>query len=207
MLDVQTRRIEVGARISPRELEAITGERVPIPDPSGLVHLQLRRFAGCPVCNLHLASIVRRKDELEELGIREVVVFHSSAADLRKYGTDVPLAIVADPDKRLYLELGAEVSVRALLDPRAWCTIVEAIARTAFASFRGGKLPPFVPGGGRYGLPADFLIDAGGRVIARRYGEHADDQWSVDELLAHARAHRSLPVEGHAPLAFASTRA
>jgi len=31
-----------------------------IPEPDGLVHLQFRRFAGCPVCNLHLRSFASR---------------------------------------------------------------------------------------------------------------------------------------------------
>jgi hypothetical protein len=33
-------------------------------------------------------------------------------------------------------------------------------------------------------LPADFLIAGDGRIIACKYGEHADDQWSVNELLS-----------------------
>ncbi|EUA90004.1 putative alkyl hydroperoxide reductase/ Thiol specific antioxidant/ Mal allergen [Mycobacterium ulcerans str. Harvey] len=33
------------------------------------------------------------------------------------------------------------------------------------------------------GLPADFLIGSDGRVLATKYGNHADDQWSVDEPL------------------------
>jgi hypothetical protein len=40
--------------------------------------------------------------------------------------------------------------------------------------------------GGRYGLPADLLIAGDGAVVACHYGEHASDQWSVDELLGHA---------------------
>ena len=36
---------------------------------------------------------------------------------------------------------------------------------------------------GILGLPADFLVDRAGRVVACRYGTHADDQWEVDELL------------------------
>lgn len=186
------RRLGVGARIRPRELRAVTGELVRVPDPNGLVHLQLRRFAGCPVCHLHIATLKRRKSELDEAGIREVIVFHSSELELREHTEHMPFAMIADPEKRLYFELGVESSVHALLDPGAWCTIVEAIARTSFAIiFRGDKAPPFFPQGGRYGLPADFLIDASGTIVARRYGEHADDQWSVDELLAHARGSRA----------------
>ena len=33
------------------------------------------------------------------------------------------------------------------------------------------------------GLPADFLIGPDGTLVAAHYGAHADDQWSVDELL------------------------
>lgn len=33
------------------------------------------------------------------------------------------------------------------------------------------------------GKPADFLIETDGTIRARKYGLHADDQWSVDELL------------------------
>ena len=38
------------------------------------------------------------------------------------------------------------------------------------------------------GMPADFLIDTDGTVLAAKYGEHGADQWSVDELLALAKA-------------------
>jgi hypothetical protein len=45
---------------------------------------------------------------------------------------------------------------------------------------------PARPTGGRLGFPADILIDQGGKVLACRYGIHAFDQWSVDELLQFA---------------------
>jgi hypothetical protein len=45
------------------------------------------------------------------------------------------------------------------------------------------------PVGGRYGLPADFLVAPDGLIVACKYGEHAYDQWSVDELLALVHSH------------------
>ncbi|MBY0456677.1 MAG: hypothetical protein K2V38_05015 [Gemmataceae bacterium] len=36
---------------------------------------------------------------------------------------------------------------------------------------------------GPTGLPAEFLIDATGRIVAGKYGKSAYDQWTVDELL------------------------
>jgi AhpC/TSA antioxidant enzyme len=172
------------ATVGPRTLSTVAGHRVPVPDPDRLVHLQFRRFAGCPVCNLHLRSIVNRKAEIEAAGIREVVVFHSSADALRPYTADLPLDVVPDPGRALYREFGVESGPRALLDPRAWPTIVRAVAQELRAVRRGRPAPPARPEGGRLGLPADFLIAPDGRVLAAKHGAHVDDQWSVDELLA-----------------------
>lgn len=181
------RRHAVGEVISPRDLRQISGPPVPIPSPDRLVHLQLRRFAGCPVCNLHLRSVIARRGEIEEAGILEVIVFHSSAQDLRTYEGDVPFPVVADPDKHLYRALGAESAPRAL-GPRAWGAIVRGVLRSSGDVLRGrAPLPPLRPAGGSLGLPAEFLIGSDGTLAAVKYGEHADDQWSVDELLAHAR--------------------
>jgi peroxiredoxin len=152
-----------------------------------MVHLQFRRFAGCPICNLHLQSIVARHDEIEAAGIQEVVFFHSPADELATYTADLPFATVADPDKRYYRQFGVESSPRALLDPRAWGAVIRGIALTTLGRFRA---PAARQDGGRLGLPADFLIDTNGAVIAEKRGTHAYDQWSVDELLAHARAVR-----------------
>ncbi|MFC9893530.1 peroxiredoxin-like family protein [Nocardia sp. NPDC127579] len=174
--------------VSVRELTTVTGASIPVPDPDCLVHLQFRRFAGCPVCNLHLRSIVARHTEITAANIREVVVFHSSAAELRKYTADFPLDFIADPDRALYREFGVESSPRALLDPRAWPTIAHGVIRTVGVVLRKREIaPPDHPEGGRLGLPADFLIAPDGRVLAAKHGVHADDQWSVDELLAEAR--------------------
>ena len=180
----KTKRIAAGAPLGRRELTAISGQAVAIPDADQHVHIQFRRFAGCPVCNLHLQAFVRRERELEAAGIREVVVFHSTTEDLRTHASHLPFAVIADPGKHLYVELGVESAPRALLDPRAWGAIVRGVARSAFAIIRKRERPPALrPHGGRFGLPADFLVGRDGKVIAAKYGDHADDQWSVDDLL------------------------
>ena len=79
---VRKTRIELGAVIEPQELLGTRSERIRIPDPQQIVHLQFRRFAGCPVCNLHLHSIVQRHPELVAASIREVAVFHSATDEL-----------------------------------------------------------------------------------------------------------------------------
>ena len=167
-----------------RQLVTVMGGPVRVPDPDRLTHLQFRRFAGCPVCNLHLRTFVTRRAEVEAAGIHEVVLFHSSVADLRPHVADLPFDVVADPEKALYREFGVEAAPRALLHPKAWPAIVRAVAAVLPDVVRKRKpAPPAKPEGGRFGLPADFLIAPDGRVLASHHGTHVYDQWSVDELL------------------------
>ncbi|WP_306357912.1 MULTISPECIES: peroxiredoxin-like family protein [unclassified Nocardia] len=172
--------IEVGSVITPRELETLDTGRISVPDADRLVHLQFRRYAGCPICHLHLRSIVRRHQEIEAAGIREVVVFHSDAEALRRYQKDLPFAVIADPDRKLYVEFGVESAPSTVAHPKAW--LAAARGMVAQRSIGG----PLGRGEDHFGRPADFLITPDGRVLARRYGTHANDQWSVDEILGLA---------------------
>lgn len=187
--------LEAGNRIAFRELESVTGERVPVPG-DGLTHLQFRRFAGCPICNLHLRSVARRNDELAAAGIREIAVFHSPADELRPYSGELPFPVIADPRKSLYREFGVESAPRALLDPRAWPAIATGVAYELVQVVRRRRPAPPPAQGGRLGLPGDFLIAADGRLLEVKYGAHADDQWPVDEILAYAAAATSEPAPG-----------
>ncbi|XXT36165.1 peroxiredoxin-like family protein [Sorangium sp. So ce513] len=181
---------------------SVTGVPLRIPDPGFLTHLQFRRFAGCPVCNVHLRSFVRRHDEITAAGVREVVLFHSPADELREHVAGLPFAVVADPDKQLYSDFGVESAPRALLDPRAWWPIVRAIALSLPAVIaRRQRLPSRDPRGGRLGLPADLLIASDGQVLAAKYGEHVDDQWSVDDLVTLARQASAFPSRSASSIA------
>ena len=172
--------LDVGDVVAPRKLTTIDGNDVGVPAPDAIVHLQFRRFAGCPICSLHLREVARRHREIADAGVTEVVLFHSAADQLRRYQADLPFAVVADPDREVYKEFGVESSLRSLLHPRAFL----AAAR----SVRPGKLRAALsPGEDHAGKPADFLIGPDGTVRARKYGVHPDDQWSVDEMLVLAR--------------------
>jgi hypothetical protein len=161
---------------------------VAIPDNASLTHLQFRRFAGCPICSLHLREFTARAEDLADAGIAEVVVFHSSEDDLRAYQQELPFAVIADPTRSLYREFGVEAAPRSLLNPAVWPTVARAVTAAIWRALRGHATIPLVPpNGGRLGLPADFLTSSDGRVLAAHYGRHASDQWTVDELLTLAR--------------------
>lgn len=177
-------RLDTGIKVETRELLTIHSEHIRIPDRRRLVHLQFRRFAGCPICDLHLHSIAQRHQEIVAASIQEVVVFHSSAHELLRYVDGLPFAVIADSNKRLYADFRVESAPRALLDPRAWVPMARGILRSLGSIFHGKQpVPSLNPQGGRLGLPADFLIASDGNLIACKYGSHAYDQWSVDELL------------------------
>jgi peroxiredoxin len=169
-----------------RELVDIHGDLVRVPDLPRLVHLQFRRYAGCPVCNLHLRSIALRHDQILAAGIREVVVFHSSAETMLGFQGGLPFAAIADPEKKLYAEFGVQkmspmAALMAALSPRSWRAAGRALMRAPSLRGAAGR------GEEHLGLPADFLIGPDGRVLAARYGKYVDDQWSVDELLDLAK--------------------
>jgi len=172
-------------KVSARTLTTIDGSGVALPAAEGLVHLQFRRFAGCPICNLHMHEVATRHDEINKAGIAEIVVFHSSADRLRRYVTELPFAVVADPKRALYREFGVENSLRGALNR----DVVRAAGRGIRQAHSARALVGAVaPTENHLGMPADFLIASDGTVVARKYGEHADDQWSVDELLRLASA-------------------
>lgn len=169
----------VGSKVDARTLRTIDDTDIEVPSPDALVHLQFRRFAGCPICNLHIRTVARRHEQIAAAGVVEVVVFHSNADELRRYQSDLPFAVVADPQRTLYREFGVESSIRSVLHPKAW----RAGARGMRWTTAGGALGLRE---GHLGMPADFLIGPDGTVRALKYGTHADDQWSVDEILALA---------------------
>ena len=148
-----------------------------------LLHVQFRRFAGCPVCNFHLMTMARRHDEIAAAGVQSIVFFHSEAEEMRRYQSRLPFDCVADPRKQHYRAWGVETSWTALLHPRVLLNGARWVlmARRLYRKAENGIL----------GLPADFLVDPRGTLLAVKYGVHADDQWSVDELLAIARGVRA----------------
>ena len=166
---------QLGQTIDDMQITTIQNESIRIPNSDGLIHLQFRRFAGCPVCNLHLRSFVSAHSELEKLGIREVVVFHSSQKSLIAHQGERPFSVIADPTRKLYREFGVETSLMSLLNPKSWPAMMKGM-------FHHMGLPGW--GETVNGLPADFLIDRKGRLLALKYGRYADDHWSVEELLA-----------------------
>jgi peroxiredoxin len=173
-----------GSKVPIRELGAIDGQSVTVPAAAGRTHVQFRRFAACPICHLHLRGFANRSEEIARAPISEVVFFHSAAEELRGYLSLLPFTVIADKDKVHYREFAVAAGRRALAYPRPWWAAVRGGSAALFhrhdPDFAGVGLGD---GTTHLGLPADFLIDPDGTVVAVHHGRHADDQWSVDQLL------------------------
>jgi peroxiredoxin len=157
---------------------SVHGSEVIVPGrSSGLTHLQFLRFAGCPVCNLHLQEFIKRNTELNVAGIREVVLFHSEANFIDDYHGDLPFDMIADPRREIYAQYRIEKSPWAILSPAAWPGLING-----YRLRKAGKMDSTT-----FGLPADFLIDSTGQIVNCAYGAHSSDQWSVDDVLRLAR--------------------
>lgn len=171
-------RLEPGFIIPPLMLPTLSGDTLALPGGGPeLVHLQFRRFAGCPICNTHLRGFMKRADDIKAAGVREIVFFHSSADELRKHHADLPFPAVPDPTKKHYRAFGVETSLSGAFHPQALWAATKSLLR--------GKVGVRMENG-PVGLPADFLLSPTGKVLAFKYGAHAYDQWEVDELLALA---------------------
>lgn len=99
---------------------------------------------------------------------------------MRPYQGALPFPAVPDPERRWYRHFGVERSAIAVVHPQ--------VVWSALRGLVGARSNPLAGGRDQSGLPADFLIDSRGVIVGTHYGRHADDQWSLDEVLTRARA-------------------
>lgn len=139
------------------------------------VLLSFYRYASCPVCNLRVHSIIEVSPQWSEQGLAVVGVFQSPKESITQYvgRQDAPFPIVPDAKMVLYKRFGVEAKWRGLLSI--------GVVAAAMRAFRKGFLPGRVEGP-MHRTPADFLIDAQGRIAVAHYGRDVDDHIPLDTI-------------------------
>lgn len=139
------------------------------------VLLSFYRYASCPVCNLRVHSVMMSYPEWAKQGLAVVSVFQSPAESIAGYvgRQDAPFPFVPDPTMVFYKRFGVESRWGGLLSLR----VIGAMLR----AFRKGFLPGKVEGPMQR-TPADFLIDAEGRIALAHYGTDIDDHIPLDTI-------------------------
>ena len=145
------------------------------------VYLSFFRYASCPFCNLRVHELIESQGLLA--GTDVVLVFPSTLENIRAYAGKQrpPFRIVPDPEQRLYELYRVE---------SRWGGVGKAV-RKAPALIRAMFSHRFLPGaveGDLNRIPAEFVIDAGGRFVAAFYGEDIADHMPLAELSGHLRA-------------------
>ena len=114
---------------------------------------------------------------------------HSPAdklAEAQDYAT--PFDLVSDAEKKIFRAYAVERGLRGFVSPTVMLEYVRAL-RAGYSS----RL--LTSDGGVTGKPADFLIDASGRVVFAQYGKHyADSLEACDVVNAWRSAQRGAPA-------------
>lgn len=197
-------RLSIGSNAPNFAVEALGGQKVDLAALRGrTVLLKFYRFATCPVCNLHLHRFTQDYRMLEALGLTTVVLFHSPAAKIEQSrkrprtrtekgklpplsvaalyseesrGGLPPFALAADPDKRIFKAYGVETGWAGMFSPTVMRDYIQALN----AGFPAGML---TSDGGVTGKPADFIIDAEGKIAFAHYGRHYADSLDAAEIV------------------------
>ena len=123
-------------------------------------------------------------------GLTTVVLYHSPAdklAEAQDYAT--PFDLVPDAEKKIFRAYGAERGLRGFISP--------TVMREYLRALRTGYSPGLATSdGGVTGNPADFLIDAFGRVVFAHYGKHYADSLEACDVV---NAWRSVQREARTP--------
>jgi len=164
-----------GTHIEPLALTDINGKKVSVPTLGRWTHLQFRRYSGCVICNLHVHELIERQQEIKAAGIQEVLFFQSPTHYLKEQFSRKPVTIIADDERFYYKKFGVENAISSIANPSAWIPGVKGMLKFGIQLPKKGESP--------LGLPADFLLDDKGVVVAVHYGKHAYDQWTVDQLI------------------------
>jgi hypothetical protein len=179
---MKRQRIRGGERFPFIAATGLRGAWVCVPDGRpGYLHVQFSRFAGCPIGSSHLRAFVERHEEIEWAGIREVVVLRSEDKEVEARHHSLPFDVIGDPDGFFHEHCGVSSSWSALWNFDALDSIFGGIRAKDRRFYRWAFTKAW------FALPADFLLSGDGIVKAVRYGRHAGDQWSVDDLLAFRR--------------------
>jgi thioredoxin-dependent peroxiredoxin len=158
-------------------MEALDGSRLDCSRPNGPVLVSFTRYAGCPVCQLHVGSVAAAVPELRARSCSVWMVFQSEPERLAAAlaGWQPGFAAVADPAARCYDAFGVAPSLAGYVHPLS----LLALARARLAGKRHGRFE-----GRETQMPADFVLDRAGRIAFTHYGRDVGDHAEAAALLA-----------------------
>ena len=180
------KQIEQGDNLPIDSFTTIQEKEIAVKSDTGLLYLHLARYSGCPVCNLHFRTVARRMPEMKERNIEVVFVMHSSQQVMLENQGSLEWAkelnFVADPEMKIYKQLGAMQSWLKVSQPTGLATAAAGFVDFHFKNHGAEN--------GRNWVPLDILIDrATGKVVKVHQADAGiQDRWTVDTLLSFSQS-------------------
>eukprot|EP00834_Sanchytrium_tribonematis_P008397 NODE_971_length_2831_cov_1.606515.p2 type:complete len:195 gc:universal NODE_971_length_2831_cov_1.606515:591-1175(+) len=173
--------LKAGDTVPVDSVKTIDNIEIPLINSHGKVHLNLRRFSGCPLSNLNMRETARELSTIQSAGIREVIVLHSDPeVIMENQGTAEwakGISFVSDPHKIIYKKCGAGTmpggfeKVKHLVDE----------GMKLVCGFKKGNLCEQTD---LHQLPMELIVDCtDGTIIAVHYAEDPHDQWTAEEIV------------------------
>ncbi len=170
-------RLTTPCKSIPFSTQDIYGESLNLSNFRGRrVVLSFFRDAACPFCNFRIYELTHNYKEWQAAGLEIIVVFSSTAEEVRQHVARYPrpFRMVADPGLVLYEQYGIEQSASALLK-----ALMFKLPRIIRGVYTGGrpKQNPHVKI-----VPADFLLEIDGSVVELWYGRDTADHIPLEKI-------------------------
>lgn len=151
------------------------------------VWLIFNRQATCGFCNPRHETLLPHAGALREGGVRVLSVWASELASLwngiGQQAFPEPFSLLADPHRLVYARYGVKKQFGAGLDARNLAQLPLVARGLELVGARAFQLD-----GEGSRLPAEFLINAQGKIEVAHYNRYATDWLSTEQVLAWAKA-------------------
>ena len=140
------------------------------------------RYLGCIFCREQLTDLRRHAAEIEQAGLRLVVITPDRPDVVRAFSAEFqpPFPIVSDPRRVAYQAFGlTEGSLGQLLSPRIVARGVQATLRGSFVGRPAG--------GNQRQLPGAAIVDTDGSVLFHYIARDAADHVDAARLIREAQ--------------------
>lgn len=142
------------------------------------VLLSFLRNAQCAICNLWVATAIRRAPEWRAAGLEVVAIFESTVEKLATQfeGRVPPFAVLADPEGTLHETFQSRTDPARVTAIASSAASAEALERAARAGFQ----PRREDGANFFRIPSEILIRADGTIalihVAEDLANHLDPE-------------------------------
>jgi thioredoxin-dependent peroxiredoxin len=181
-ISVMAQKLNANDKAPEFELKSVQGETISLSKYKGRnILLAFFRFAGCPVCNFRMHSLMANYAKLQQQNIEIIAVFESGNEVLATYIKDanIPFPVIGGHELSLYKKYGVQKSVLKMMNTMFKKEPKQQMKKGA-ALFNEKK---YKQDGSMTRMPADFLIDSTGKIQMAHYGKFIGDHISLDEII------------------------